>query len=99
MLINTVSADVEAAAAELDKGVTLLGLDADRVRSWIATARATPAQAGAARASIGEPQGYLRVDVDVRREELSDEISLSWDVAWDSPAPTEDTPASAAPGT
>ncbi len=92
VLVNTRSADVEAAAAEMEKGVTVLGLDAERVRSWIATARTTPAQAGDARVFIGQPQGYLRVDVGVRREELSDEITLDWDFAWDSPGISPTSP-------
>ena len=87
VLINTVSADVEAAAAELNKGVELLGLAQDRVRIWTENARASSAEAGDSRVLTGQPQGYLRVFVDIRREELSDEVGLNWNFSWDSPAP------------
>ncbi len=98
VLINTVSADVEAAATELDKGVTLLGLDADLVRDWTAQARARAAEAGDKQVFAGQRQGYLAVDVTVRREERSERVVLNWNFLWDLQGPDEDTPASEAPG-
>lgn len=96
VLINTSTADAVAAAAELEKGVALLGLEEGPVAEWSARARAAPASAPDTIFN-GEPQGYLQVFVDVRRDNLTDDIGLNWDFFWDPPLPDGTGPASDAP--
>ena len=98
VLINSVSADAVAAAAELERGVALLGLEEASVADWSAKARAAPASARN-RIFNGEPQGYLQVFVDVRRDSLTDEVGLDWEFFWDPPMPNDTGPSSDAPTT
>lgn len=97
VLINGVSADVEAAAAELGEAVTLVGLDVQLVRDWTARARSSPAQDGDVQVIRGAPQGYLDVAVELRRQRLSDEVVMNWDFYWDPPVPDQGS-AAVAPG-
>ena len=88
--INSRLTDIAAAAAELQFAAPVLGLDPEQIRDWAADAEQIPLSTTNPvdnRVFRGARLGYLTVEVEARRSEDRDTVTLYWFSYWDTSVP------------